>query len=84
MNNEEVGRNWDKRLESCQTLSDRDIVEEEAIVNWVDPSNPTRQIIHELMDYSASLALDPRVSQEAVNLYLQGYQDGKDQAVSRY
>ena len=76
--NEEAG------FEDICKSRDREILEDEAVVNWVNPSLPTRQLIRDLMSYSAELALDPRVSQDAVNLYLQGYNDGKDQAAARY
>lgn len=84
MNKEEIDNSWKKRLEFDKTLSDRDIVEDEAILNWIDPDKPTRQIIRELMVFAQNTAIDPAVSQDAVDLYLQGYNDGKEQAKSRY
>jgi len=75
---------WQKRIELDGSLSDRQIVEEEATASWIDPSKPTRKIIHDLMAFAEKTALDPAVSQDAVDLYLQGYNDGKEQAKSRY
>lgn len=86
MNKEEIDASWKKRLESDNALSDRDIVEDEAILNWIDPGTPgkpTRQIIRELMTLAQNLALDPAVSQDAADLYHEGYLAGKTGAVNR-
>ena len=83
MNKEDREELYAKRLKHDRDREDRDIIEEEAVVNWVDPGKPTRQIIHELMAYSASIALDPRVSKAAADLYHEGYLAGKTGAVNR-
>lgn len=56
-------------------MTDRDIVEDFAIVNWIDPELPTREILNQLMTFSAKIAIDPRVSSDAVALYNSGYDD---------
>jgi len=83
--NKEENEEWFRKvLEKDKELTDRQIVEDMAVADWVNPDQPTRKIILDLISRNSSIALDPRVSQDAVNLYLQGYQDGKDQAKSRY
>lgn len=56
-------------------MTDRQIIEEFAIVNWISPELPTREILRKLMTISADIAVDPRVSKPAVNLYNLGYSD---------
>jgi hypothetical protein len=56
-------------------MTDREIVEEFALVNWIDSSLPTREILNRLMTYSTQIAVDIRVSPDAVALYDAGYND---------
>lgn len=56
-------------------MTDRQIIEEFAIVNWINPEQSTREILNQLMTFSAKIAIDPRVSSDAVALYNLGYSD---------
>ena len=77
---------WNKRrLETDSKMTDREIVEDMALTDWVPiEGKTTRQILEDLIDINVKIALDPRVSKDAVDLYHEGYEDGKSQAVNKY
>jgi len=43
-------------------LTAREIIEEIAIVNWIDPSLPTREIINDLITLHVRQSWDPAIS----------------------
>ena len=56
-------------------MTDREIIEEFAATYWINPDLATRDIIRFLLSWSAVVALDPRVSEPAADLYNLGYND---------
>ena len=75
---------WKRYEEIDSKLSDREILEDVAVGFWIDPTLPTRKLIHEMLTWEATVALDPRVSKQASYLYHSGYEDGKAVVKSRY
>lgn len=62
-------------------MSDRQIVEHFAVLDFIDPSMPTLSILHAIICWNMKLAVDPAVSSEALELYSRGYIDG---AIGKY
>lgn len=55
----------------------RRVVDDELVsLHMVATDNP-RESIHKLIDWHTSVQLDPRVSSAALNLYKEGFADGK-------
>jgi len=82
--NKEKNEEWFRKvLEKDKELTDRQIVEDMAVSDWVNPNQPTRKIILDLISWNSFVALDPSVSKAAADLYHEGYLAGKTGAVNR-
>lgn len=84
MTKEEQAAWWDKVLKMDETLTDREIIEDLAVCDFVDPTQPTRKIILDLIEFNSAVALDPIASKQAADLYHEGYLAGKTGAINRY